>query len=337
MADLCIQRLRSGGVITNYHCPSKCAHCLYNCGPFRARDYLEPLDAQSIFEKIRELGCGSVHIGGGEPFLRPDRLGEVLEAAEREGVKIDYVETNASWFKDPDSARALLAGLKEKGLRTLLVSISPFHNERIPFKKTEGAMAAAEAVGISVFPWISDFLADLSTLDPERPHSLAEYQDRFGRNYIRQILERYWIHFGGRALETFRPLLPTKAPEALIRQREGRSCRDRLLDTTHFHIDLYGKFIPGLCSGLSVAGEDLGSPLSRKRYPILNILSEAGVAGLWQWARDAYGFEPMRKAYLNSCDLCTEIRAFLVRSGYRESRELEPAEFYLPDAMFPDT
>ena len=41
------------------------------------------------------MGCPSVHIGGGEPLLRPDKLQAVLEAASDCGVGIDYVETNS--------------------------------------------------------------------------------------------------------------------------------------------------------------------------------------------------------------------------------------------------
>jgi len=40
MLPLTINRLASGGVITNCHCVSQCGHCLYNCGPHRPQDYL---------------------------------------------------------------------------------------------------------------------------------------------------------------------------------------------------------------------------------------------------------------------------------------------------------
>lgn len=74
-----------------------------------------------------------MHIGGGEPLLRPEELGAVLQIAAQASVAVEYVETNSSWFKDPDSAIAMLAQLGKQGLQTLLVSISPFHNEYIPY------------------------------------------------------------------------------------------------------------------------------------------------------------------------------------------------------------
>jgi hypothetical protein len=36
-----------------------------------------------------------VHIGGGEPLLKPDQLGRVLEIADETGIRVDYVETNS--------------------------------------------------------------------------------------------------------------------------------------------------------------------------------------------------------------------------------------------------
>lgn len=57
-----IKHLASGGVITNYHCVSRCGHCLYNSGPRRRQTYLAPGKAETIFRRILDLGCRSVHI-----------------------------------------------------------------------------------------------------------------------------------------------------------------------------------------------------------------------------------------------------------------------------------
>jgi hypothetical protein len=327
-----ITRLFSGGLVTTYFCPSKCRHCLYNCGPSRSRDSIDPDRAGQMLRKVREMGCRSVHVGGGEPLLEPEKLGRVLEKAREAGVGVDYVETNCSWYRDRDSAAEMLENLRDRGLSTLLVSISPFHNEHIPAARITGAMEAADRAGVSVLPWVSSFLPDLRAFDPHRPHSLEEYRARFGENYVLDVLNRYWIHFGGRSLETFRPLLPGRRPEQLVGSKLGR-CSGELLDTSHFHVDLYGNYIPGLCSGLAVDMNDLGRPLLPESYPLLNALFRGGVGELWELAQRRWGFVPQRQSYLCACDLCTEIRTFLVRSGYDESSELRPLEFYDPRAM----
>jgi pyruvate-formate lyase-activating enzyme len=132
LSRLKIGRLASGGIITNCFCTSACRHCLYNCSPLREKKYISVEAAEENLRTVKSLGGSAVHIGGGEPMLRPEELSAVLDAARRTGVAIDCVETNAAWFTDAESAEALLAQLRPKGLHTLLVSISPFQNEQIP-------------------------------------------------------------------------------------------------------------------------------------------------------------------------------------------------------------
>ena len=328
MPEYIINRLASGGLITNYFCTSKCRHCLYNSGPNREKRYIDPRTAEKSLIAIRSMGCRSVHIGGGEPMLRPDNLGTVLEIARNLGVAVEYVETNSSWFKDLESAKQTLSQLKQKGLQTLLISISPFHNEFIAFDKTQGVMKAAGQTGIGLFPWIGDFVSNLSSFDGSRPHSLEEYEEKFGQDFLARVLERYWVHLGGRALETFRPVLETRPADEILSDNIG-GCNGELSETTHFHVDLDGNYIPGLCSGLSIALEDLGAPLSPKKYPVLTTLYESGIRGLFEMARNEVRFTPAKDGYLNKCDLCTEIRTRFVENGIGGKQELSPKEFYL--------
>jgi hypothetical protein len=322
-----IKRLRSGGLITNYYCTSRCRHCLYNCSPDWPKEYITAETAETSFRTIQSLGCGAVHIGGGEPLLRPDALAAVLDAAARTGMPIDYVETNSSWYRDPDSAAELLTGLKHRGLHTLLVSISPFHSEHIPFAKAAGVMAAGRRVGIRLFPWVDDFIPDLTALEPRQTHRLEEFEALYGSDYLLQVLGRYWIHLGGRALNAFRPVLVEKPLAQILEEGEGR-CAAELSDTSHFHVDLFGNYIPGLCAGLAIRRQDLGKPLSDSSYPLLVLLANRGIGGLYRWVRQRHGFLPARSGYLNKCDLCTEIRFHLVNCCAGEHAELRPLEFY---------
>jgi hypothetical protein len=269
-----------------------------------------------------------VHIGGGEPLLRPDKLSTILEVASEVGVSVEYVETNSSWFQDIESAKDLLSQLNRKGLHTLLVSISPFHNEQIPFSRVQGVIEAAGQVGVGIFPWIKDFISDLSQFDPAKTHCLDEYRQIHGDNYLMQILQRYWIHLGGRALATFRPLLGKKTLQQILAENPA-GCAAELTDTGHFHIDLFGNYIPGLCSGLAIYRDDLGTPLSTEIYPILMDLFHNGIQGFFELAKENFAFSPQRIHYINKCDLCTEIRTHLATNGYNKSNELKPREFYL--------
>jgi hypothetical protein len=243
------------------------------------------------------------------------------------GVTIEYVETNSSWYRDHDSACALLEELADHGLSTLLVSISPFHNERIPFFKVKGVIAACRQTGISVFPWVSDFISDLSAFDDQRPHSLEEYQALFGKGYVDNLPRRYWISPGGRALETFGGFAPGKSPAQLA--AEGRRGCAELAEVSHFHLDLYGNYVPGLCAGLSIRREDLGLPLDPDEYPIISRLFSAGIGALVAYATQAHGFEASKSEYVSKCELCYEVRRFLVVDRRVDSQELQPRGHYL--------
>ncbi len=319
-----IRHLASGGLITNYFCPSRCAHCLYCCSPQRDQSYIDEAAARLNLEKIRSLGCRAVHVGGGEPFLNPGGLLKVLTIARETGVRVDYVETNSSWFKDSKEATDLLGELKDQGLTTLLVSISPFHNEHIPFQKVRGVIAACRATGLAAFPWVSDFYKEIDAFDPRLPHRLEEYQVRFGVDYLRKIPSRYWIHFGGRAAGTFAKLFETREAAAIL-AREHRGCRE-LEDVSHFHLDLFGHYIPGLCAGLAIRREDLGQPLNEAQYPLLTRLYKSGINDLWTLARGE-GFEPAG-AYMSKCHLCQDIRRYLVLDRQLPFPELAPRGFY---------
>jgi hypothetical protein len=328
MAEFKIERLVSGGLITNYFCASRCRHCLYNCSPNWEKNYIVPRTAKENLRAIRKLGCSSVHIGGGEPLLRPDALGDILEIAANIGVAVEYVETNSAWFKDIDSAVARLLKLRKQGLQTLLVSISPFHNEYIPFSKVKGVVAAARQSGIGIFPWVSEFIADLSELDAAVTHPLAEFEALFGRDYVMRLPQRYWVHMGGRALETFRPYLADKSVQQIIDKNAG-NCATELLSTGHFHLDLFGNYIPGLCSGLSIAREDLGKPLPTEKYPLLTTLFHEGIRSIFKMAQEKFNYTPAKESYINKCDLCTEIRMVFVQNDFGGDAELNPKEFYI--------
>ena len=314
-----------GGIITNYYCTSKCRHCLYACSPYWDKEYIDRTTLERVLTKVRSLGCSSVHVGGGEPFLNRDGLRMVLETAREMGVSVEYVETNSSWFKGDSEADAVLKDLQQAGLRTLLISMSPFHNEFIPFRKVKGVIEACRRRGMAVFPWIPDFYPEIDTFDDARTHDLSEYRDRFGNDYLARIPGRYWIHYGGRALYTFAGVFQPESRDVILSGNRG-GCRE-LLETGHFHFDLNGCYIPGLCSGLAIRSPDLGRPLPVDEYPLLTVLYNDGINGLLEMARRDYGFQE-RTEYLSKCHLCTEIRRFLVLEKEIQTKELGPAGFY---------
>ena len=236
-------------------------------------------------------------------------------------MAVEYVETNSSWFRDIDSATGTLLALKEAGLGCLLISISPFHNQRIPARKVKGAMAACAEAGLRVFPWVSELWPDMEAMGLEKIHGPEEFRARFGEGYWRGLLKRFWLHLGGRAAYFYAGLFELTPVETILEQSRG-PCPE-LWDTGHFHLDLYGNYVPGLCSGLAFPARLLGEQVPPEEYPALCALSQGGPARLLELARERE-FVPAG-AYLNKCHLCLEMRSHLVKSGWPD---LAPRGFY---------
>jgi hypothetical protein len=298
---------------------------LYACSPAWERNYIDRETTEKNILKIQGLGCSSIHVGGGEPFLNPDGLAMVVETALSLGVQIEYVETNSSWYRDKESACQVLSSLSKRGLSTLLVSMSPFHNEHIPFHKVKGVMEACNAVGTKVFPWILDFYAEVDSFEDKITHAISEYEDKYGRDYLQKLPSRYWIHFGGRALKTFAGVFGTKPYQQLLSSNKG-GCLE-LADVSHFHFDLFGNYVPGLCSGLAIHYDDLGNLISPEKYPFLLILFDKGITGLFEYVSGKYDFKPS-DGYMSKCDLCFDIRRYLVLERGIASRDLQPKGLY---------
>ncbi|MBW1944138.1 MAG: radical SAM protein [Deltaproteobacteria bacterium] len=249
----------------------------------------------------------------------------VVETSLATGMRIEYVETNSSWFRDGPSARKILSSLKESGLTTLLISMSPFHNEYIPFFKVKGVIEACQDVGMHVFPWILDFYEEIDAFEDGKTHSISEYEAKYGRGYLIGLPARYWIHFGGRALQTFAPALGATPCEKIL-SSSSQGC-DELLGVSHFHFDLFGNYIPGLCSGLAIQRDDLGGVVSEDEYPLLHTLYHKGIGGLFEFVSQEYAFAPAPQ-YISKCHLCHDLRRHVVEKSGKIFKELQPKGFY---------
>jgi len=322
-AELEIGTLLGGGLVLGYRCPSRCRHCLYGCGPHR-RDG-EPASAQaleSLLDTLAERGpAARYHIGGGEPFIDVERLERAVAGMSARGLALDYVETNAAWVRDEEQACRTLQRLRHHGLGCLLVSLSPFHAEHIALRRTLALIAAAERVlAGGAFVWVEPFRADLADQPEDRPIDLAALLVQRGDRYARALCERYHLVPAGRAGR----FLAHHGQRSPWRQlAKGAPCSMRLHDTSHFHVDGEGQYVPGLCPGLVIPIEQVPGSIDLDAFPLLRELVGGGLERIVERAiRD--GFEP-EQGYSSACDLCTHLRIFLYPGGYAE---LGPAGFY---------
>lgn len=319
-----INKLVSGGIITNYKCSSKCRHCCYSSSPNWPDDYMTASMANEVFPILKSLGCDSVHIGGGEPLLKPDKILGVLDAARRNNVSIEYVETNASWYRDEATAKAVIRELKGHGADCLLISIDPYHNEYIPFCKVKGLIRACSETGMNIFPWRMEFWEEVDSLDENMTHSPDEYMQLFGNDYPVKLLYRYGLNLKGRAFMTYRSVMKKQHPGQIL--KESKPCR-LLSGIYHFHVDLYGNFIPQSCPGFSIPLKELAKGADPGKYRIFNSLEYNGIRGLVELAEKEYGYTP-KSEYAGKCDICYDIRNYLVLELGLDLPDLKPEGHY---------
>ena len=314
-----VNRLRHGGIIANYQCTAACRHCLYACSPERTGGYVSKETAEEICVMLREGGCRSVHIGGGEPFLDFDGLTEFVQTVSKAGITVEYIETNAYWATDERQIENRLRVLARAGADTLCISIDPFHAEYVPVKRPLFLAEICRRFGFGYFLWQDRFLPVLSRVDSGKTHSRAELERLISLDYILETARSYGVNMGGRAVNIEAEYA---APKPVASVADSKPC-DGLLSGGHFHVDLYGRYIPPGCTGIAIPLNEAVSGIPDGKYPAFEALLSGGTAGLLQYAQ-ALGFDADNE-YPSGCALCFHIRRWLCENA--PSQELD-AEHY---------
>jgi len=320
-----IGSLRTGGIMTNYKCSVRCAHCRHNASPTRSSGFISEDMVSKILKKLESLNCQSVHIEGGEPFLYPVELLRTVKQIQESNIYLEHIVTNCSWYQNQKDAKSILIELKKYGLNRLLLKVSPFQNESIPLRKVNSVAKVAEQLGIHVLIWDNEVYPEVASFDPAKTHSLNQYIKKYGSDYMKKLAECFKVTFAGRTFAVYEDYLSKSSLNDILLKNKG--CGVSFPTQHHFHIDMYGNFIFSHTNGVSIEMDDLGKPIDFNKYPYLNLLSREGVNGLYKHAIIKYGFLPQAE-YISKCHLCYEVRKFLVTEKSVNSPDLQPLEFY---------
>ncbi len=321
----------SAGIFLTYKCTSTCKHCMYACSPRWEADWLSLEDAEVILLQLARAMRGKylspcrigvnegLHFTGGEPFLNFDLLLRLTEMAERLGVPATFVETNAFWCTDDETARERLTALKRAGLDGTLISANPFILEHVPFECTERAVRIAQEVfDGNVIVYQRFFFEQFRRMGLRETLAFDKYVETAG--YGLQHME---LFASGRAVYKLAHLYRAYPAERFF----GTSCRRELIRDWHVHVDNYGNFIPGYCAGLSLGDARGLAALCRginlDEMPVLKALL-TDLKALYDLGKE-YGYQE-REGYISKCHLCVDLRRHLARHG--DFRELRPRAFY---------
>lgn len=319
--------LEGGGIILSYRCSNRCGHCLVAGSPERENRWLSRDEAGEIFDFIKKSApYAEIHIGGGEPFLNPECLLDTVRAAVGRGIRLSYVETNGFWGNNPQKYEPVLKELHMAGLRSILISVSPFHAEFIKPRATMNAIKLVRDIfGYSgAFVWIPEFLDMLSEYDSDRTIDL----ETLDADLVKRAGDMYYLIPGGRC-GYFNPPVADRRP---AKDFFITGCGRELMSTGHFHIDAYGNYMPGgLCGGIRMCDyRESDDEINLNDKPLLKILFNEGVRGLYELAVRA-GYSELPGGYCGKCHLCVDVRNFFFgAAGEKGDKfiELAPDEFY---------
>jgi hypothetical protein len=231
-----------------------------------------------------------LYFTGGEPFLQFDLLLKGVEIADKLGIPSLFVETNGFWCRDEENTAEKMQQLKEAGLLGILISVNPFTLESIPFERTErAARIGSEIFGQNCMIYQIEYYMQFRKLGITGRMSLRDYLQRVG---LRGATSRIELLPIGRAVYTLHEWYH-KYPVSVF---FGSDCSGSLLRNYHNHWDNYGNILPGFCAGLAL-GNIQETPslyddgINLDDYPLLKILFEKGVSGLYEFSQNNFGYQ----------------------------------------------
>jgi len=320
-----VEKLKVGGIITNYTCTVQCAHCRHKASPCRKAGFISEELLARILQNLETLGCNSVHIEGGEPFLYPDELIRSVKQINKSAIALEHIVTNCSWYKNQNDTFQLLKELKFNGLRRLLIKVGPFQNESIPLKKVINVVQVAEKLGINSVIWDNESYPEVAAFDVTKTHSLKKYIKKYGEAYVKTLANRFNIPMAGRSFQAYEKSVTKTSLEKIL--SDNKTCFNDFSTQNHFHVDLYGNFSFSHTQGVTIDFEDLGKPLDKKKYPFLSMLINGGIRSIYRFATQHHGFKA-KPEYISKCHLCYDVRRYLVNDLEITSPDLQPVEFY---------
>jgi 4Fe-4S single cluster domain len=210
-------RPRALGLTLTYRCNAACAHCYNVSGPKRSADCLGWSQTGDHLREWVQLGVTDIGISGGEPFLYPDLVVDMVAELKSLGVPLVSPFTNGFWGNDETAARDLLirlrrAGFGDSSADQVKISSGEFH---IPFVPASDVLTVAalhhEIIGN---PVVLD--VELIRTDEELRNLVAEAKRRGIHDRI-QWMARPAVSDSGRAKRWYDTLPQQQRPLAELR------------------------------------------------------------------------------------------------------------------------
>lgn len=109
-------------------CNLTCAHCTVS----RNNKVLDIDLAKRFLDECKEFEIERVGFSGGEPFLLPDQLAELVQHVREIDLFFDRIMTNGVWFRTENELKAIVSKIYDAGFDgTICVSFDKYHQQNI--------------------------------------------------------------------------------------------------------------------------------------------------------------------------------------------------------------
>jgi hypothetical protein len=306
---------------------------MYACSPSWKSDWMPQDEIRQCLEILQDkiipaphgarnisLNHG-IHFTGGEPFLNYDLLLYAVEIASRLKIPSTFVETNCSWCISDEVTLNKLQLLKTRGLCGILISVNPYYAEHIPFEFTERCIRiSSEIFNSNMFIYQIEFYHLFKEMNIKGTISFKETLE------LQQLGYNVELFLSGKAVQSLRKYYPAFPADYYF----SEPCHPNFLRSWHNHFDNYGNYMPGYCGGISLGNwHELDMMINKgidlERTPVLKFLITQDFEGLYEYSKKL-GFEDKGSGYISKCDLCLQLRSYLI--PVKEFSELKPRQFY---------
>lgn len=311
-------RSREFALMLSRRCNIECRHCGIDSTP-RIKERMPIDDARRlIIEASMIPEIGKVTFTGGEPFMFPDDLEDLLSLCAGLGLSTRVV-TNGFWAKSLDRGMAMLGRMRAAGLTEINFSADRFHLEFLRAETLRNALECAERLGLTrIVSYVSvatreplDEFAEMYGIPREKLFDLRclgtdlDAIDAIGRTHI-------LVFYGGliglaRAAEQCQGelnFLPVNFFPS------GQGCAE-IVNKPVIYPD--GSFQACCCAGGKIGSFTVGNVndaplaelydrmLDRSHYRLINVL---GPRVLWEGVRRQHPEVVLQPTYSSICELC---------------------------------
>ncbi len=309
------ERYGVAGLLFTYRCSIRCKHCLFGCASDRPGVVMSPRQVADGLATLHETGR-VVHVAGGEAMLYWDQLSEGLHTAYAEDCPPHFVETNCLFAVNEHVVAERLEFLAEHGVRGILASADPFHQEMVPPER----FLLVRRRAIELFGESNFWGPELSDQEVMELPSIARNPERL-RDYVRShmpVMVGSALRELAQYVDQFDPADPRLPRMGWRGPRRGTTCLDQFSAETiwELHLDVYGNIqtncgmILGRVPETTPAEVLARGPENANEF--IRIVCEQGPLGLAEAARRRYGFAWPEKVS-QDCELCFHARKHLRR------------------------